>query len=109
MNDHANAALTVRHPRYVHAAFQSYLKSQGLRAPLRKTYAAWLSRYMVFHHGQPLERLRPHHVEHYLGFLAAYADFDEQQLHEAHCCLRLFYQCFLPTLNRLDSEVQASG
>ncbi len=109
MNDQASTALTVRHPRYVHAAFQNYLKSQGLRAPLRKTYAAWLCRFMVFHHGQPLERLRPCHVEHYLGFLATYAEFDQQQLHEARCCLRLFYQYFLPALNRPESEVQAIG
>lgn len=109
MNDLANAARTVRHPRYIHAAFQSYLKSQGLRAPLRKAYAAWLSRYMVFHHGQPLECLQSRHVEHYLGFLAAYADYSEQQLHEAHCCLRLFYQYFLPALDTRESEVQASG
>jgi len=109
MNNHTNAAINARHPRYMHAAFQHYLKSQGLRAPLRKTYAAWLSRYVVFHHGQPLEYLEPRHVEHYLGFLATYADYSEQQLHEAHCCLRLFYQCFLPSLNQLDLELQASG
>ena len=112
MNTKLNTAHSARHPRYVQAAFQAYLKAQGLRAPVRKSYAAWLSRFVVFHHGQALERLRPHHVDHYLSFLAMYADLSEQQQHEAHCCLSMFYQYFLPALQlkeQAESELEASG
>ncbi len=89
-------AVPIRHPRYVHVKFQHYLKDLGLTAKQRKNYAAWLSRFLVFHHGKPLESLNQQHIEHFLQFLAVYANDSEQQQHEAHCCLRVFYQCYLP-------------
>lgn len=96
-----NALLKVahtRHPRYVHAKFQRFLQQQGLRAPIRKRYAVWLCRLIVFHHGHPPEQLGAHQVEHFLQFLSIFEAQDTQHLAEAHYCLRLFYEVFLPSL-----------
>ncbi|MFK8018953.1 MAG: phage integrase N-terminal SAM-like domain-containing protein [Pseudomonadales bacterium] len=96
-----NAQLKVapaRHPRYVHVNFQNYLRNQGLPATQRKRYAAWLCRFIVFHHGRAPEQLSAHHVEHFLQFITVFGQDDEPSLQDAHCCLRMFYQRFLPKL-----------
>mgnify|MGYP000147357968 CR=1 FL=1 len=98
-----NAQLKVasaRHPRYVHVNFQNYLRHHGLPAAIRKRYAAWLCRFIVFHHGRAPEQLSAHHVEHFLEFIAVFEQADEPSLQDARCCLRMFYQRFLPDLAR---------
>ena len=88
-----------RHPRYVHVCFQRYLRDLKLCAPTRKRYAVWLCRFIVFHHGRAPETLQASHVEHFLQFLFLFEQCNTQQLDEAHYCLRLFYQHFLPSLD----------
>lgn len=99
-----------RHPRFVHTCFQNYLRQLGVPAPIRKAYAGWLTRFLVFHHGQALDVLQSRHVDHFMHFLQTYGEFTDEQLHQALCCLRMFYQCFLPEFQQQDDlEIQLSG